>query len=154
MQLSDQERERFEHLLMAALDGELAPQEQAQFDRYLRDYPECAREYQRYRTLKEVTSTMQFQKPPLEVWDSYWTRVYNRLERGLGWILFSIGAIVLLTYGLYHAVESLIADPGLAPVVKLGMLGVIAGLVILLVSVIREKLFTAKSDRYQKEVQR
>jgi hypothetical protein len=60
----------------------------------------------------------------------------------------------LLTYGGYKAIEGLIADPQLELIVKIGLIGVIGGLVILIVSVIREKLFTAKTDKYQKEVQR
>ena len=78
---------------------------------------------------------------------------HARLERGLAWILFSIGAIILLTYSGFKAVESIISDPQLAGILKAAILMVIGGSVILLVSVVREKLFTRKSDPY-KEVQR
>jgi len=97
---------------------------------------------------------MQFTKPAPEVWDRYWVGIYNRLERGVGWIVFSIGCVILLTYGGFQAVEAIIADPELAVIVKAGIIAVIGGLVILLISVIREKLFTARTDKYQKEVQR
>jgi predicted anti-sigma-YlaC factor YlaD len=154
MKLPEMEKEKFQMLLMAAIDGELSGEEQAVFEQYLRQYPECQEEWQRYAKLKEVTRTMQFTKPAQEVWEHYWARVYNRLERGLGWILLSIGSIILLTYGGYKAIEALIADTQLEVIVKIGLIGVIGGLVILIVSVIREKLFTAKTDKYQKEVQR
>ncbi len=154
MKLPDTEREKFHLLLMAALDGELTAAEKAQFERYISQDPACREEWQRYAKLKEVTKTMQFTKPAPEVWDRYWTGIYNRLERGLGWIVFSIGCVILLTYGGFKAVESIIADPELALVVKTGIIAVIGGLMLLLVSVIREKIFTAKTDKYQKEVQR
>lgn len=154
MELPATEKEKFQFLLMAAIDGELSDEQQGTFEQFLRQYPACQEEWQRYSKLKEVTTTMQFTKPTQETWDQYWTGVYNRLERGLGWIVFSIGSIILLTYGGYKAIESLIADPQLELIVKIGLIGVIGGLVILIVSVIREKLFTAKTDKYQKEVQR
>jgi hypothetical protein len=154
MKLPEEEKTKFQMLLMAAIDGELSGEEQTVFMQYLRQYPECQEEWQRYSKLKEVTKAMQFTKPAQEIWDQYWVGIYNRIERGLGWILFSIGSIILLTYGGYKAIEALIADPQLELVVKIGLIGVIGGLVILIVSVVREKLFMARTDKYQKEVQR
>ncbi len=97
---------------------------------------------------------MKFKQPHTEVWDKYWVNIYNRIERGIAWIIFSIGCMILLTYGLFKAVESIIAEPQLEIIVKIGILAVIAGTVILLVSVARERLFIKKTDRYSKEVQR
>lgn len=96
---------------------------------------------------------LKFMQPPEEVWDRYWLNVYNRIERGLGWVLTSIGAIIVLFYGAFKAVESIIADPELEWFVKAGILAMLGGLAIVLVSVLREKLMTRKSDTY-KEIQR
>ncbi|MFQ5771319.1 MAG: hypothetical protein ACE5HX_12325 [bacterium] len=147
------EQQTFQSLLMKAVDGEITPEERAEFNRFIHKYSECQQEWQQFKQLKEVTRTMKFKSPSLEVWDNYWLHVYNRLERGVAWILFSIGCIILLTYGGFKAVEAIIADPQLEGIVKAGLILAIAGLVILLVSVVREKLFTRKSDPY-KEVQR
>jgi hypothetical protein len=154
MKLPAAEKEKFHLLLMAAIDDELSAGEKPQFEQYIRQYPECQAEWQKYVKLKEVTQTMQFTKPAPEVWDRYWVAVYNRIERGLGWIVFSIGCVILLTFGGFKMVEAIIADPGLEMIVKIGIIAVIGGLMLLIVSVIREKLFTARTDRYQKEVQR
>ncbi|RMD95430.1 MAG: hypothetical protein D6813_00400 [Calditrichaeota bacterium] len=151
--LKPEEKERFERLLMQVIDGELTHEEQEEFEKFLRSYPELKDEFKQYQKLKEVTRTMKFKSPSAEVWDHYWTQVYNRLERGLAWILVSIGAIILFTYALYEAALKIIADPNLPRLVKLGILALVTGLVILLVSVIREKIFVRKSDKY-KEVQR
>lgn len=97
---------------------------------------------------------MKHKEPPDEVWENYWSRVYNRLERGLGWILISIGAMILLFYGGFKAVESLVKDPAVAILLKVAILVLLAGLVILFVSVIRERIFTYKKDKYAKEVKR
>ncbi|NIM52936.1 MAG: hypothetical protein GTO22_27480 [Gemmatimonadales bacterium] len=92
---------------------------------------------------------MTLRKPPDEIWDSYWGGVYRRLERGIGWILISLGTIVLLSYGVWKGVEDLLADTTLPTVVKVAVVALIVGLIALLVSVIREKLFVRKSDPYK-----
>lgn len=150
---NDPAKIRFQSLLMRAVDGELSEEDQAEFDRLILSSPEFANEWQYYQKLKEVTQSMKLKSPPAEVWDRYWVHIYNRIERGIGWITFSIGSIILITYGLFKAVESVLADTQLAGIVKIGIFAVIAGLVILLVSVAREKLFVRKTDPY-KEIQR
>ncbi len=154
MKLPATEKEKFQLLLMAAIDNELSAEEKPQFEQYIRQYPECYAEWQKYIKLKEVTQTMQFTKPAPEVWNRYWVNIYNRLERGLGWIMFSIGCVILLTYGGFKMVEAIITDSKLEAIVKIGVIALIGGLMIVLVSVIREKIFTARTDKYQKEVQR
>ncbi|MDZ7333078.1 MAG: hypothetical protein ONB31_13980 [candidate division KSB1 bacterium] len=145
--------ERFNQLLMGAIDQELTPQEWNEFNQIVNSNRQLLKEWKHYKKLKEVARAMKFKSPPKEVWDNYWMNTYNKIERGIGWIIFSIGAIILITYGLFKAVESMIADPKLQGIIKIGIIAVLLGLVILLVSVIREKLFVRKSDPY-KEVQR
>ena len=147
------DREKFQALMMRALDGELSAEQQREFERLLSDDKKLRTEFEKYKKLKEATSTMQFKSPPPEVWDNYWMQVYNRVERGIGWLVFSIGAIILLTYAGFTLVESVINDPGLAIIVKVGILLSVGGLAILFVSVAREKLFTRRHDPYR-EIQR
>ncbi|MDZ7342431.1 MAG: hypothetical protein ONB27_13825 [candidate division KSB1 bacterium] len=145
--------ERFQLLLMGAIDNELTPEQWAEFQHLVNQDRARADEWKRFEQLKEVTQAMKFKSPSPEVWDNYWTRIYNRLERGVAWIIFSIGAVILLTYGIFKGVEAIIADPQLEGIIKIGIIAVILGLVILIVSVIREKFFIHKSDPY-KEIQR
>lgn len=90
---------------------------------------------------------------PEVAWESYWSRLYNRLERGLSWILVSVGAIIVLSYSAYHALQEFIADSSMPLVVKWGVAALVLGGIMLLVSVLREKLLLRKHDRY-KEVER
>lgn len=92
-------------------------------------------------------------KPPPEVWQDYWQTVYNRVERGIGWILFSLGLLVLLGYGLWHAVDSLLADSDMPGYLRAALFALGLGGIILAISVIREKLFTRRRDPY-KEIER
>lgn len=144
---------RDQELLMRALDNELEPVERAEFERSLSDNPQLRGEWERLSRLKEVTVNMKFRNPPEELWSGYWSSVYSRLERGLAWILVSIGAIVLGSWGAWQGVKDLMADADLPTVVKWSTLAVIVGLVMLLVSVLRHRLFVSRSDPY-KEIER
>lgn len=151
---SGADRRKFEQLMMAAIDGEFKRSEQEEFESLLRKYPSYQTEWEEYKKLKEATMQLQFKSAPDEVWDRYWTGIYNRIERGVAWLFISIGAAILLTYGGFKAVESLIADPNLELIMKVGIIAVIGGFAVLFVSLVRERLFTRKTDRYAKEVQR
>lgn len=147
------ERDRLRRMMVAALDGELSPPERGELDGALAADAELRAEWERLRGVKEVMKTMSLERPPEEVWEGYWLSVYNRLERGLGWILVSVGSVVLVGFGLWEAVQGILADTSLPGFVKVAIFVLLLGLVALALSVVREKLFTARRDPY-KEVQR
>ena len=135
------------------LDGELAPEERAAFERELAANPELAEELAAIQAVKEVTGGMRLREFPDQVWERYWQGTYNRMERRLGWILFSIGAIVLLTGGLYELALALISNSSEPWWIRLAVGALSGGLAILLISVVRERVFMAKRDPYR-EVER
>jgi anti-sigma factor RsiW len=145
-------RDRAEALMMAALDGEIAPGDRRELDDLIAAHPDLAAEWRRLTRVKEVTAGMSLRKPPEETWDRYWQSTYRRTERGLAWILLSAGALVLLGYWLWHAAGSLLEDSTTPPLLRAAIVAVGLGLAILAVSVIREKLFTNRRDPYQKEI--
>lgn len=152
-QKNKMDHDRFQILLMGAIDRELTEQDRTEFEFMIQNNSEFNKEYEQYKKLKEVTNSMKFKSPPAEVWDKYWLGIYNRIERGIGWIIFSIGFILLSSYAIYKFIMSLITDPNLDSFVKFGVLTLVTGLVILIVSVFREKLTMRHSDPY-KEIQR
>jgi anti-sigma factor RsiW len=135
--------------MMGALDGELSGQDRDELETLMRSDPNLRAELERFSRVKEATQSMKLRTPPEEVWDHYMTTVYRRLERGIAWILASIGIVVLVSYGAWSGLREMLADSGLPWFVKAATLAVIVGAVILLVSVIREKLFVWKSDPYK-----
>jgi len=145
--------ERARHLMMAALDGELGPEDRAELESLLSADPSLHEEWERLGKVKEVTGTMGYTEPPEEVWETYWVSVYNRVERGAGWILLSLGALVVAGYGLWKGLTDLLADTGLPAFVKIAIFVAALGGLILLLSVAREKLFTRVRDPYR-EVKR
>ncbi len=131
----------------------LDKQQKRSVDEHIRTCAECRQEFEEMNKFEEVMQKMAFKQPPKETWEMYWTSVYNRLERGIGWIFLSIGAMILFFFGGYKMVESIIQDPQTPLLLKVGVLTFMAGLVVLLVSIGREKLFVDKRERY-KEIQK
>jgi len=143
------DRERLQQLMMAEVDREISGEERAELRTALQSDPDLRNELETFQRLKEVTDTMSPLKPPGETWDSYWEDVYRQLERGVGWILVSLGAIVLGTWALWSIASGLIADRQAPGFVRWSLLALLAGFVILFVSVLRERLFMSKSDPYK-----
>jgi hypothetical protein len=138
---------------MAYLDRELSAEESVAIERKIAADPQYQKCYNQLQKLKEVTGAMKFKILPDMYWDEYWRQVYNRLERGISWILISLGAIIVLTFGLWTAVGQLLADQTINPILKFGILVLILGGVVLFVSILREKLMVRRVDKY-KEVER
>lgn len=151
--MSGADREKLRGLMMAALDGEITADERAELERGLEADGELRQEWESMRRVKEVTAEMGFREPPEEIWGRYWTSVYNRAERGVGWILASVGAIVLVGYFAWEAVQRLLAETELPWGVKVAIFALALGGIILAISVAREKFFTWRRDPY-KEIER
>ena len=135
------------------LDDELSQTEREAFEREVQRDPELARELDAMRAMREVTHSMKLDEFPDQVWDRYWEGTYNRLERGIGWILLSLGAIVLLGAGLYELVLTLLKDTSDPWWIRAAIGSFCGGLAILFVSVLRERIFVRRRDPYR-EVKR
>jgi len=147
------DHQRIKELISSFYDGELDEEQKKLVHSHLEECSECRKEFEEMGRFEEVMSQMALKKPPKEAWQMYWTSVYNRLERGIGWILFSIGAIILLFFGGYKLVEGIIQDASVPIILKIGILSVLGGLIVLLVSLLREQLFVRKRERY-KEIEK
>ncbi len=146
---SSEERERLRRLMMAALDGELEDGERAQLEEALERDPDLRAELERMREVRQVTREMTWREPPPEVWQEYWGSVYARLERATGWVLVSLGTLVLAGWGLWRLLREIWSEAALPMWVKLALFSLLLGLVVLLVSVVREKWVLGRRDPYR-----
>ena len=138
---------------MGYLDQELEDEQKKAFEEHLAHCPECTNEMGEFRKLKQITDGVTLVEPEEQIWQQYWSNIYNRIERSVGWILFSISAILLVIYGGFKAIEEIIKDPTVDKILKVALLVLIAGTAILFISVLRERLYFWKKDRY-KDVRR
>lgn len=137
-------------MLSGYLDGELDEKSRQTVERHLATCANCRTEHERLKKLTEVTNEMKFREPAKEVWEEYWLSIYNRLERTTGWSIFVLGAAALVAWGIYEFVT----DPTIEAIKKVLIGAPIIGLAVLLISVIRERIYKSKFDRYSKEVKR
>ena len=145
--------QNYKDLMMAYLDNELEDKQRQVFAAHLKDCPQCSGELEEFKKLKKMTDEVTLVEPEDRLWEQYWASVYNRIERGLGWILFSVAAILLMICGGFKAIEEIVENPELGLVLKVALLALITGLAVLLVSVGRERLYFWQKDRY-KDVRR
>ncbi len=134
-------------LLSAYVDGELEGEDLARVEAHLAASPEARREVERLRAFNRATAGLRLREAPPEDWEAFWDGAYNRAERSLGWVLLVAGVVVVGTWALWLAGRAIVAAE-LPLLVKLALAAGTGGVAVLLVSVLRERLFTRRRTRY------
>lgn len=140
-------------LMEKYFENDLNDVEQIQFDKLLSSDQEFKREFEEQNKMKEVFKKMKFINPSDKLWDGYWEKTYNRTERGIGWLAVFLGLLILVGFASIEFVNQLYDDNSTPVIVKIGIVSLVFGLLVLLFSVLREKFFTYKNDKY-KEIKR
>ncbi|MFH1679951.1 MAG: zf-HC2 domain-containing protein [Candidatus Eisenbacteria bacterium] len=135
---------------MAFLDGEMDGEARARFEEHLAACPRCRSEFEPLSRVKEVTTRMKLADREDRDWELYWGRVYNRMERDAGWILLSVGATVLFSFGAYRVFLGVWNDASLPVVVRIGIGCALLGIVVLFVSVARQRFHAWLRDPYRR----
>lgn len=146
----DEKPDDIKILMSGYLDGELDPDEEARLKSYLSESEDGRQELDSLRQLVDAASTLHVEPPPEEVWDTFLEEVYNRVERKTGWVVFILGVVIAGAFGIY----SYVAVPWATTMVKAGVAIPLVGLIILFVSVWRQRIFVSKTDRYSRDVRR
>lgn len=146
-------KDKYIFLAEKYLDGDISDSEKGELLQILEENPELKKEIKEQKKIKGVLKKMALTNPTKEFWDEYWLNIYNKLERKLAWVLISIGAVLLLGFSAYEAISELLKDTAAPPVVKFGLLTLVIGFIVLIVSLLRERVFSVKRDKY-KEIQR
>ncbi len=144
----------YKNLMMGYLDGELSEKEKKEFLKHLRYCKECKKELENFQKMEAYMGKIKLKSLPDDVKRIYWLSLYNRLERKIGWILLSIGIIILGIWGGVSFFKDIILSKETPIYGKIGIVAVIGGLVVLIVSVLKERIFVAKYDKYSKEVEK
>jgi hypothetical protein len=145
--------EKFVELVEKYFSNDISKEEKIEFEKMLISDSQLQSEFEEQKRIKEVLNKMKLKNPSREIWDSYWMGVYNRIERGIAWVVISIGAMIFFGYASYEIVNAFIKDTQAPVLAKIGISMLVFGGLILLFSLLREKIFTSKRDKY-KEIQR
>lgn len=82
--------------------------------------------------------------------DRFWLGVYSRLERGFAWTLVSLSAATLLGYWAYVFATEFLVDAGVPLVLRLGTAGLLLGVLLLLLGVVRERIRAHTNDPFRR----
>jgi len=145
--------EQIRDYLAGYQDGELDDTQKAMVADHLAQCESCRQELALLDRVKEVADSVKYDDLPLEVWDNYWHNIYRRVERGLGWIFFSLAAVIFIITGAVYLVRDFFLDATVGFFPKVGVGSLIVGGGFLLVSFARERIFAYNRERYR-DVQR
>jgi hypothetical protein len=134
---------------MRWLDGELDALEVSQYEAHVRECEECRRELASLGRVVRMTEELKLRVPDDEFWKGYWEGVYRRSERRFGFVLLVAGILAILGYGIVRALRS----PELLSYEGISVMLILVGLIVILLSVVRERYYESKNDPY-KEVER
>lgn len=134
---------------MKFLDREMTVEEQRVYEEHVGTCEVCASELEDLGRIVKLTDELRLRPPDGEFWDSYWLGLYRRTERGTGFLLMMIGIAAVLAFAVWKAVTS----PEFLTFKGLAIAAVVLGLVVVFLSVVRERYHESKNDPY-KEVER
>ena len=137
---------RMEHDGMRYLDGEMPPEERLDFEKHLEECEACRHSFESFQELQSLTRRVKMKDQTDEFWDNYRKSLYRRLERKMAWIFIIAGAIMLAGYEFYMAVGSF----GKITFEKVALVVFAVGALMLLISVIRERIHQYRGDKYSK----
>jgi anti-sigma factor RsiW len=133
-----------ETMISGHLDGELTQAAQQKVRVHLEDCERCRTVLDELRRLREATISTDFHKPDDDQWDERPRSGPSFVARGIGWIIAVVWAVFFAAYALWqfwsgttNLVERLLVFGGLS------------ALALLFISVLLDRLQTARSDPYR-----
>jgi len=130
---------------MRYIDGEMTPDERSGFEEHLAGCETCREAMEELSVVNRLTGMMRIRDPVDDFWENYWKSIMRRAERRFAWILLVTGAVLAAIWQLYRAVR----DFGRLTFGKAALLIFAAGAVMLLVSVVRERIHQHRTDKYR-----
>jgi len=138
--------EKIKRMLSAYLDGELTQADRQQVRLHLETSEECRRELEELMKLQSLTSELDFRPPPDELLDELERSVSVRAPRRFGWGLTIIALASWVLWALVLAVRNL----RWPTIPELLSGSVVAGLVLVFLSILRQRVLERPHDRYRK----
>ncbi len=140
-----QEHEQLRRLLSAYLDHELTQAEDQRVRLHLEECADCRSVLTQLQQLQQLTAEMRFPDPPEEKMDQLERLLSVRAPRKLGWVLVVGGLGAWVVYALVMAV--LHWRPPTLQELFGGAVGL--GVLLLFISVLRQRLLELPHDRYR-----
>jgi predicted anti-sigma-YlaC factor YlaD len=132
-------------LLSGFIDGELTQQQRQLVTLHCENCDECRENLAGLRELRERVGTARLSEVGEDEWRESMNDSTVELTRGIGWLLFIAGLLIVasIVLGVF------IFNPDIPVGMKLLMFAIYGGLALLLISVWRQRLIESKTDKYK-----
>lgn len=131
--------------LSAYLDGELTQQDRQLVEVHVEGCRRCRSTLKELSRIREGIGQLDPPQPSKEQWSKMMSLGISRTSRGFGWLLGIGGSLLLVGYGAYEFAT----DETTEALVKIGVAGGAGGVLLLLVSVLTDRLRARKTDKYK-----
>lgn len=132
-----------EKLLSGFLDGELTQGAEQRVRLHLAACTHCRALLEELTTIREATMSTEFVQPRDDQWDERPRGATSRLSRSVGWVLAVVWLTAVTGFTLWHVWQS---PEGLF--FKLLVFGGLAAFALLFLSILVDRIRTARTDRY------
>jgi putative zinc finger protein len=133
-------------MLSGFVDGELTQQEHQRVRLHCENCEECNGHLRELRSMREKIGRSQLSDLGKDVWRETMDDKAVKTSRGIGWLLLLGGVLLGAGAGVYEIVTS---PSTLTLVEKLIVGGVYGGILLIFVSVLRQRLIERKTDKYE-----
>ncbi len=133
-----------QRLISGYIDGELFQQDEQRVRLHLEGCSTCGKLAQELQTLREVTMATKFVVPTDDQWREAPRSAGSRLFRGLGFVLVGIWLAATLAFAGWE-----LATGPAQPLEKLLVFGGGLGIGLLFLSVLLDRIRSARTDRYK-----
>jgi len=133
-------------LLSGFIDGELTQQDEQRVRLHCENCADCGNGLKELRALREQMGRANLSNVRKDIWRESMDDTAVKATRGIGWMLV-IGGI-LLAAG-FIVFELITATPEMSLLQKLIIGGFYGGMLLIFISVLRQRLIERKSDKYK-----
>lgn len=138
--------EEIHTMLSAYFDEELTQSDSQRVQLHVEECEECRSTLREMFEIQQLTCQMKFKQPPEAIMEALEIRMSVQAPRKMGWTLTILALVGWAIYALVYALKHL-RWPTLA---ELLVEGTVAGLALVFLSVLRQRLLERPHDRYRK----
>ena len=133
--------------LSGFIDGELTQQDFQQVRLHVDSCSTCAAEMNEILAMRERLGTARLSDRDHDVWRETMDNTTVKTTRGIGWLLLIGGVLLGVGLGVYEIVTSPSSTISLTEKLVVG--GIYGGMLLIFISVLRQRLIERKTDRYK-----
>lgn len=132
-------------MLSGYLDNELTQGDRQRVELHLESCSKCRHAVEELSRLQTAVGELSFDEMSQQDWREIMDKVTVQASRGTGWVLYVVGLIVICGYSAF----AFFSDDTVPALIKSGIAAVLGGLILLFVSVLRERMVDRRTDKYE-----